>query len=234
MRLLLVGLAALLGCRAASGEPRAAEAPLVIELFTSQGCSSCPAADALLDRLARDGTVGGRPVAPLAFHVDYWDDLGWADPFALPAWSERQQKYARALGDDRVYTPELVVGGRAGMVGSNAQRVVRAIADAPHQIPIAASATWSKTSVTVEAKAPAGADVFVAIWQDATRTKVPNGENAGKTLAGDRVVRRLEHVASAGTSGRQVIRIVPAWGTVGAVAFAQKPDRSIVGATLLR
>ena len=129
MRLALLGLASLLGCTTASGQSRADQAPLVIELFTSQGCSSCPPADRLLGRLAHDGSVGGRPVAPLAFHVDYWDDLGWPDPFALPAWTERQRSYAHALGDDRVYTPELVVGGRAGMVGSNVPRVLRAIAD---------------------------------------------------------------------------------------------------------
>src|SRR5687767_4589435 len=90
---LVAGLFAL-GCTAASGESRtnearrAGEAPLVIELFTSQGCSSCPPADKLLDKLARDGSLAGRPLAPLAFHVDYWDDLGWADPFASPAWTE--------------------------------------------------------------------------------------------------------------------------------------------------
>jgi hypothetical protein len=133
-----------------------------------------------------------------------------------------------------VYTPELVVGGRVGMVGSNTQRVVRAIANAPHQIAVSAHATWSKTSVTVEAKAPEGADVFVAIWQDGTRTKVPAGENAGRMLAGDRVVRRLEHIAAPGTSATREIRIDPAWCKVGAVAFAQKPDRSIIGATILR
>src|SRR6185295_6618005 len=100
----------LLGCADASGKPRADEAPLVIELFTSQGCSSCPAAEQLLAKIAHDGSVGGRPVVPLAFHVDYWDDLGWADPFALPAWTERQHEYARTLHDRSVYTPELVVG----------------------------------------------------------------------------------------------------------------------------
>ena len=86
------------GCNPASGDTRRDEAPLVIELFTSQGCSSCPAADKLLDKLARDGALGGRPLAPLAFHVDYWDDLGWPDPFALPAWTARQQSGRGILG----------------------------------------------------------------------------------------------------------------------------------------
>src|ERR1700753_623410 len=94
--------------------------PIVLELFTSQGCSSCPPADALLAKLAVTGARGDRRVAPLAFHVDYWNDLGWADPYSLPAWTTRQNQYADALHDNRVFTPELVVGGAAGMVGSDA------------------------------------------------------------------------------------------------------------------
>lgn len=230
----LAALSLVLGCATASGETRTDEAPLVIELFTSQGCSSCPPADKLLDKLARDGAAVGRPVLPLAFHVDYWDDLGWADPFALPAWTERQRDYARAIGDDRVYTPQLVVGGRTGVVGSRTARVMSAIADAPKQVAITAKGTWTRTTLTVTASAPADADVFVAVWQDGTRTKVPRGENAGTTLVGDRVVRRLERVAVAGTAGTTTISIDPGWGTVGAVAFAQKRDRTIIGATRLR
>ena len=126
-------LALLAGCATASSQPRTDDVPVVIELFTSQGCSSCPPAEQLLGKLAHAGTVGNRTVAPLAFHVDYWDDLGWKDPFSLPAWTARQQNYARALGDDRVYTPELVVAGGAGMVGSQWARVEASIMAAPRQ-----------------------------------------------------------------------------------------------------
>jgi hypothetical protein len=226
----------LLGCAtAASGETRveADQAPLVIELFTSQGCSSCPPAESLLNQLARDGKLGGRPLAPLAFHVDYWDDLGWADPYALPAWSERQRQYARALGDNRVYTPELVVGGSVGMVGSDSSRAKKAILAAPTQQKLTASASWSKSSLTIEATAPADADVLVAIYQDGTSTKVPRGENSGATLAGDRVVRRLERVAAAGKAGKLTLPLDDRWGAVGAVAFAQRKDRTIVGSAQL-
>jgi hypothetical protein len=231
----LLGPALLASCASASGETRPApdEAPLVIELFTSQGCSSCPPADALLDKYAHDGKLGGRPLAPLAFHVDYWDDLGWADPFALPAWSERQRQYATALGDNRVYTPELVIGGRVGMVGSDAIRANKAIIAAPAQHELAARATWSETSITVEATAPADADVLVAIYQDGTKTKVPRGENAGSTMAADRVVRRLERVAAAGKTGSLTLPIDGHWGAVGAIAFAQRADKAIVGAATL-
>jgi hypothetical protein len=228
----LLALPVLAACATASGEARD-DGPLVIELFTSQGCSSCPPADALLGKLARAGSLGGRPLAPLAFHVDYWNDLGWADPFSLPAWTERQQAYARSLGDDRVYTPELVVAGAAGMVGSQQLRVERAITAAPRQTAIVASADWQPARVTVTANAPADADVWVAIWEDGTRTKIERGENRGETLAGDRVVRRLERVATAGKAGTVTVALEGTWRAGGAVVFAQRADRHIVGARLL-
>lgn len=229
MRALLLLLA---GCATAAGEPRTDDVPVVIELFTSQGCSSCPPAEQLLGKLAHAGTVGNRTVAPLAFHVDYWDDLGWADPFALPAWTQRQQSYARALGDDRVYTPELVVAGAAGMVGSQWARVEGSIMAAPKQQPVTAKAAWDAAHVTVTATAPADADVLVAVWENAAPTKVARGENTGESLTGERVVRRLERVAEAGKTGTVTIALGP-WKAGGAVAFAQRKDMRITGATLL-
>jgi hypothetical protein len=227
----------LTGCAVAAGESAKAtsdQAPLVIELFTSQGCSSCPPADALLAKLAHAGQLDGRPIAALAFHVDYWNDLGWADPYSSPAWTERQQAYAR---DDAkrfgVYTPELVIGGGVGVVGSQTSRVASAIAAAPAQVPIAATAAWTATSVTVEATAPADADVLVAIWEDAPRTKVTRGENSGATLVADRVVRELRKVASAGHTAKLAIPLATGWSPGGAVAFAQRIDRRIVGARVL-
>jgi hypothetical protein len=224
----------LAGCASAAGETRTpdSEPPVIVELFTSQGCSSCPPADELLAKLAHAGELNGRRVAPLSFHVDYWNDLGWADPFSLPAWTERQRSYAQALGDDRVYTPELVVAGASGMVGSQWLRITGAIAAAPKQQPIAAKATWQADKLTVEATAPADADIFVAVWEDGTRTKVARGENAGETLVSERVVRRLERVAEAGKPGTVSVALGP-WKASGAIAFAQRRDRRIVGATLL-
>jgi hypothetical protein len=187
----------------------------------------------LLSKLATAGAAAGRPLAPLSFHVDYWDDLGWPDPYARRAWTERQREYARALGDDRVYTPELVVAGGAGVVGSHALDVSRAIAAAPHQLAIDAKAKWSETRVEVTASAPTGADVWVALWEDDTHTRVTAGENSGETLGSDRVVRRLERVARAGHTGVVAIPLDRAWRATGAVAFAQRDDRRIVGATIL-
>src|ERR1700674_652964 len=93
-------------------------APVVVELFTSEGCSSCPPADALLARLAEQQPVGNAEVIALEEHVDYWDHEGWIDPFSSGQWTQRQQLYASGFADHGVYTPELVVDGRSGFVGS--------------------------------------------------------------------------------------------------------------------
>jgi len=222
-------------CSSAEGDPApaGAEGPVVIELFTSQGCSSCPPADRLLSKLAQAGDLGGKQVAPLSFHVDYWNDLGWNDPYSLPAWTERQRQYASALGDDRVYTPELVVGGGAGMVGSNLVAITSAIAKAPRPALLPATATWSAASVEVTATAPADADVLVAVWEGHRSIKVTRGENSGSTLANDRVVRRLDRVAAAGKAGTIKVQLDPAWKDTGAVVFAQRRDKRIVASALL-
>src|SRR5687767_13376254 len=100
--------------------------PVVVELFTSQGCSSCPPADALLRRIASDPDLRGR-VIPLAFHVDYWNHLGWRDPFSQRAWSQRQGDYIRAMKLESAYTPQIVINGKREMVGSSSGAVYRAI-----------------------------------------------------------------------------------------------------------
>lgn len=210
-----------------------AEGPLVVELFTSQGCSSCPPADRYLATLSKAGTAGERAVVPLSFHVDYWNDLGWNDPYSQPAWTERQRHYARALGDRSVYTPQMVVGGAAGMVGSHTQKIAAAITAAPRPALLAATAAWNAAHVEVTATAPADADVLVAVWEEARTIKIPRGENAGETLTNHRIVRRLERVAAAGQRGTKRIAIDPAWKDAGAVAFAQRADQRIVASALL-
>ena len=118
----LAGALSILSCakEARSSERKAAggrSRTVVLELFTSQGCSSCPPADALLSRL-RHEDFGGSTVIPLAYHVDYWNHLGWSDPFSSPRWSQRQNLYARALKNAQVYTPQLIINGAVQMVGS--------------------------------------------------------------------------------------------------------------------
>ena len=216
---------------AGPGSTAAASGPIVVELFTSQGCSSCPPADALLsDVAAHPG--GGRAILPLAYHVDYWNDLGWADPFSRAAWSERQQRYAAARGDGEIYTPQLIVAGGRHVVGSNLGAVRAALASAPPATALAATLSRDGDRLRVTATAPAGAEVWLALCEDGLVTRVARGENAGRALRNDRVVRALVRVGPGGAD----LRLDPSWrrDRLGAVAFAQRPDTlAIVAATAL-
>ena len=109
------------------GAPAGAAVPVLVELFTSEGCSSCPPADTLLTRLAAEKTIGGAGIVTLAFHVDYWDRLGWKDWFSSAAFTERQNRYADAWKTDRVYTPQAVVDGRVELVGTDVTGAVEAL-----------------------------------------------------------------------------------------------------------
>ncbi|HEY4059933.1 MAG TPA: DUF1223 domain-containing protein [Kofleriaceae bacterium] len=221
-------VAFLVACSPASGNPakRAPDGksgPVVVELFTSQGCSSCPPADKVLADLVKvDGVV------PLSFHVDYWNDLGWDDPYSLPAWSERQRNYASALGDNRVFTPEAVIGGAKGVLGSSRSQVNAAIESVAAPALLDAKATWSDRALEVHATAPKGTDVLVAVYEEKVANAVPRGENSGETLTHVHVVRRLEKV-----DGTLKVAIDPAWKNVGAIVFAQGSDRKIVASASL-
>lgn len=167
----------------------APDRPVVVELFTSQGCSSCPPADAILARLGeRDAII------PLAWHVDYWDRLGWPDPFAAPAHTARQRTYARVLGGG-LYTPELVIDGRAHVVGSRARDVERAVdaaAERPRTAKITAHLTRDGRTYTLRPTvtgASPGAVVLAALTESGLSTDVQRGENGGRTLTHAHVVR---------------------------------------------
>ncbi len=140
----LTPLLALLGLAGAQAEPRA---PVVLELFTSQGCDSCPPADAYLGELS-----GRADLVALAFHVDYWDHIGWKDPYSMAAATKRQEAYRRSLGERIIYTPQLVIQGAAHEVGSDRGGVARAIDAAPARpwsstTPCAVSAGWRRGRV---------------------------------------------------------------------------------------
>jgi len=186
--------------------------PVLVELFTSQGCSSCPPADAFVLALPRLG-FGRDRVVPLTFHVDYWDDLGWKDPFASPAFTERQRAYARSgllsspAGEDGihgVYTPQMVVGGRVHLSGGRRDAALAEIqraasGPAPAALEVVAALDGSREQaivtarVTATARPPAAHDwhLFVALAQKEARTAVKHGENAGETLAEGAVARWL-------------------------------------------
>jgi hypothetical protein len=230
----LLAAAACASGEAQTDRAKTAGAPLVIELYTSQGCSSCPPAEKLFSRLAHDGTLAGRAVVPLAYHVDYWNDGGWADPYSQGIFSGRQMAYGPALGGPDIYTPQAVIGGTAQANGADEDGLERAVAAAPVQAAIDARATRDARGLHVTATAPADAAVWVAVWEDGLDTDVRRGENAGKRLVADHVVRVLDGIVKPGRRGTIDIPLDPSWKRIGAVAFAQRRDTmAIVGATVL-
>lgn len=160
----------------------AQENPVVVELFTSQGCSSCPAADAILHELAER-----EDVIALALHVDYWDYIGWKDPFGDPAHADRQRAYAAAGKRQSVYTPEMVVNGVTDLVGAKPMKVSNAIADHAKQSARARlSLSRSGTTLTIQAQALAAiggpVEVHMLRYTPRQTTQIKRGENRGKTL----------------------------------------------------
>ena len=185
----------------------------VVELFTSEGCSSCPPADAVLADLAG---AEARGVFALAFHVDYWDGLGWPDRFASPQSTARQREYARAFGSEGMYTPQMIVGGADEFAGSNRDRadsaVARALArPAVAQLSVVPRRTGADAIAVdfVAAGAPAGSRLTVAVVQRSATTKVRAGENAGRTLHHANVVRAFAELPLTGPSGSTTITVRP-------------------------
>jgi hypothetical protein len=171
----------------------AGERPIVVELFTSEGCSSCPPADALLAELA------GRPeVLALSFHVDYWDRLGWKDPFSSPAATDRQQRYSDLLGLATVYTPQIVVDGRWQAVGSNRAEVERAIVSARRdrdEVPVRLAVEHGRAKIDIGPGGSAVPGAVLLIGFDRRHVSaVARGENSGRSLAHADVVRGIEEV----------------------------------------
>ena len=203
---------------------------VLVELYTSQGCSSCPPADQLLARLGREAGV-----VALSFHVDYWNHIGWADPFSRPAWTRRQERYARALRGG-IYTPELVVAGASHAVGSD-ERAVRRLLEEAKRRPAGARLSGRLTrrpkqlELAADAQSLAAGElvVFAAVVEDGLVTRVPRGENSGRTLANEHVVRRLDELAVLAPGGRAqkswIVPIPPEWKRerLAVVLFAQDP-----------
>jgi hypothetical protein len=184
--------------KASAGEPKAAivstSPKAVVELFTSQGCSSCPAADALLAKLAaRDDIVA------ISLSVDIWDYLGWRDTLAQAKFSDRQKAYAKVLGDGMVYTPQMVINGRAHVNGSDALKIETAIektssALTASRVPIQMTVRGSRLLVEIGAdgqSAAKDATVWLAVVSKAVQVPIERGENKGKTIVYNNVVREL-------------------------------------------
>jgi hypothetical protein len=181
---------------------------VLIELFTSEGCSDCPPADALLEKLDRAQPVSGIMLVVLSEHVDYWDDIGWRDPFSSHEYSERQNAYAGRFGLSSVYTPQMVVDGRYELVGSDESRAITAIENAGKsaKVPVSISSVRLEAGNVVSFHASAGelpssgatksAEVLIATADESDESHVSRGENAGRTLKHIAVLRNLTRVGT--------------------------------------
>jgi hypothetical protein len=229
----------------AAAQPRT---PVVVELFTSEGCSSCPPADNLLSRLEKNPPGPNIEVIALGEHVDYWNQLGWQDRFSSPAFSARQQEYGRALRLENVYTPEMVVNGQVELLGSDGRRAVREIqqaAQGPRARVEMALVSSDSLRLRVENLPPETreADILLAITENELETNVQRGENSGTQLRHTGVVRSLMRLgridtAKAGSySADAQLKLKPEWRReyLKLVLFVQdRATHKIVGAATLR
>lgn len=220
--------------------------PVLIELFTSEGCSDCPPADALLEKLDKSQPVAGAEVVVLSEHVDYWDDIGWKDPYSSHESTERQAAYASIFRLRSVYTPQMVVDGRIQIIGSDEDGAMEAVQDAEKSPKIPVSLTdvhfgkGNNVSLHVSAAAlPAdaagkSARVIIAVADDKDESRVSRGENAGRTLSHVAVVRTLVAVGAidkeSGFSKDETIRLAGGISrNVRIVALAQDSGGRIWG-----
>lgn len=226
-----------LTCMAADND--SARVPVLLELFTSEGCSSCPPADRLLEVLDQKQPVAGADLIVLSEHVDYWDRLGWRDPFSSPQYTARQQEYALKFGRDGVYTPQLVVDGRFGFVGSDGREAASAIQKALREPKIAlAISTIARdgNQVTAHVELQASqqntkrgkAVLYVAVADNRAESHVTRGENGGRDLAHVGVARVLKQVGAVDLDvfAKDVtLSVQPGAGSSGLrlIAFIQDP-----------
>jgi hypothetical protein len=225
--------------------------PVIVELFTSEGCSSCPPADRLLARLESTQPVPGAQVVAIEEHVDYWNQLGWVDPFSSPQFRARQNDYAVAFHAGDIYTPQMVVNGQIEFVGSDMSRALREIGAAVHAETTEIDLGTTPNShdpelldLSVRMNSPHTAklhdsNVYLAVTENNLVTFVPRGENAGRTLRHSAVARSfgvIGRVDSHGASGGQLVstlRLPSDWKRehLRAVVFVQERDsRRITGA----
>ncbi|MEM8873529.1 MAG: DUF1223 domain-containing protein [Planctomycetota bacterium] len=191
--IVLVGSLALLAF-GATGEKSDTRRPVIVELFTSEGCSSCPPAEAVLNDLHQGQPIDGVDVIAIAWHVTYWDDLGWVDPLGDRRFTKRQREYARTFGRGNVYTPQMIVGGTEEFVGSNRSRAASSIASAAEVDPIHVTITSNDHDVLCGTVEGVEGPITLVVVEDGLTSKVQRGENRGKTLTHDGVARTFDRV----------------------------------------
>lgn len=235
---------------------QAGRSPVIIELFTSEGCSSCPPADALLSKLEANQPIAGAEIIGLEEHVDYWNHDGWMDPYSSAEWTLRQQEYVTRLKSNSPYTPQMIVDGQTEFTGNNARKAQETIQEAAKQ---------EKTSVSIAGDAPArnnvlacevrvanlrGAaeqekvDVWLAVTEAGLTTgAVTAGENKGQSWAHASIARSLQKIGSISSSSslpflaKPQIKLRPSWKreNLRLVAFVQERKNSrIIGAALAK
>lgn len=208
----------------------------VIELFTSQGCSSCPPADALLNQTIREASQNGQKVYGLSFHVDYWDRLGWRDPFSQHAFTERQRQYSRQFAGNTVYTPQAVLNGTQEFVGSNQRKLnqllpvtlqqevqITVVLDAPTQNAQKITVPFHLTGDL------AGAVLNVALVSKTETTRIERGENEGRTLTHNNVVRVFQTIPAT-ANGQASLTLPAAFDKANGaiIAYLQAPKTGAV------
>ena len=249
MRHVIATLIVVAGGALGTGTPATAAPAVVLELFTSNSCSSCPPAYRMLDKLRVNDSTGPIQLIRLDQHVDYWNQLSWVDRYSSAQFTERQQAYAREVfGPGKVYTPQLVVNGRREMIGSDedsARRAIRAAA-AEQSLPVSLTITdrtARQVSLNIrimDPDAPVPGRIWVALTQNHVVSRVGAGENSGRTLREDGVVRELRPVArlgastainQAGYAARLALPAGVAASDLQVVAFIQRADdQAIIGA----
>jgi hypothetical protein len=253
MRIAPLGLAALAllaaGPPLGSAQARGPAQPVIVELFTAEGCSACPPADALLDRLARDQPVAGAEIVALELHVDYFDSGGSVDPFAQASFDARQAEYLKLFGKQGAYTPQLVVDGQREIVGAHEREVRDAVADAARAASARVQITRSgdRLSITLDGLADVGKtdllDLMLAVTEEGLAPHALGGENRGRTGVHGPVVRELRKVSTvSGGAGSPVqvrdvaVNVDSSWRreNVRAVVFVQRVKTlEIVGAGMV-
>lgn len=238
-----------------NAQPTAPREPVVVELFTSEGCSSCPPADALLAELDARQPLGTAEVIALEEHVDYWDQQGWKDPFSSTIYTARQYNYSATLHNGSPFTPEMVVDGMEGFVGSRGemarQEILKAARNRKTKVEISEvspaqnkSATFKIGVEKLSSFAPKdAAEVILAITESGLHSSVKAGENSGQELQHSPVLRELKVIGVIGKNGEEgftaqsSVKLDPKWnlGNLRAVVFVQeKKSRRILGAAVVR
>lgn len=250
MRALLLSLPFVLACTNSSSPVAPIEAaetrrPIVLELFSSEGCSSCPPADIILRDLAQAGGHGNAEIIALEEHVDYWNYLGWTDPYSSSEWTARQKAYSQAMGYRGVYTPQTVIDGRIEMVGSDKEGILDAITEAAKQpkarVSLVLDGETIRVTVSELPQPRVDTEVLFALTEEGLSTSVPRGENAGVTVVHAPIARSMEKLGVLGANENKFgaeKRLAPASGAKmnkkRAIVIVQSTKKkNIVGAASL-